>query len=119
MKTPCSNCPFRKKGGIRLTASRVREIANYFLDSQGATFPCHKSVDYRDDDDENNDARPMRSGEQMCVGGIIFGYKNHRANQMVRIAERTGFDPRPLEKSFPLVFDTLKDMLKTAIRGRR
>ena len=35
---PCSDCPFLRKGGIRLTLPRVREIAGVMLDSQGSTF---------------------------------------------------------------------------------
>lgn len=91
LKAPCDNCPFRKDGGIRLTEGRVKEIAREFTDTQGGTFPCHKTVRY--DDDDADARRPMRRGEQMCMGGILFADKQG-TNQMVRIGERTGFDIR-------------------------
>lgn len=46
MTRPCGDCPFLKVGGIRLSQKRVREIAGAMLDSQGATFQCHATVDY-------------------------------------------------------------------------
>ena len=109
LRHPCDNCPFLKVGGIRLRKGRVREIARYFTDVQGGTFPCHKTV--KGDDDED---RPMRRGEQMCMGGILFADKQGRANQMVRIGERTGFDIRKVSGR-ELVFDSIAQMLKTAL----
>ena len=112
LRQVCSNCPFLKSGGIRLMAGRVREIARCFTDVQGGTFPCHKTVK-NDDDDDDSGGRPMRRGEQICVGGILFADKQGRANQMVRIGERTGFDIRKVSGK-GLVFDSLAQMLKTA-----
>jgi hypothetical protein len=111
LKAPCADCPFLKAGGIRLTPPRARQVARYFTDTQGGTFPCHKTVKATDDDDE---ARPMRRGEQLCMGGILFADRLGRANQMVRIGERTGFDITKVAGR-DLVFDSLAQMLKTAV----
>jgi len=117
LKRPCVDCPFLIEGGIRLRAARVLDIAHAFLDTRGALFQCHRTVKNIENDDEEDDGgRPWRAGEQMCVGGMLFAYKQGKANQMMRIGERTGFDPRLLEGR-NLVFRSLRAMLKTALGG--
>jgi hypothetical protein len=51
--TPCADCPFRKKGGIRLTRARVVEVAAC-VENPGGEFPCHKTVKHNDEDDEGS-----------------------------------------------------------------
>jgi hypothetical protein len=116
MTAPCDNCPFRKEGGIRLRPDRAREIAHQFTDSQGGTFPCHKTVDYGTEDDEGNTSL---DGTQMCAGGLLFAEKQGKANQLVRIMERIGaYDARKLA-GHDLVFDSLAMMLKAQLpKGR-
>ncbi len=95
-------------GGIRLTVGRAREIAGLFTDSRGGSFACHKTVDYVDED---ADERPMRDGEQICAGGLIFAEKQGAANQFVRIMERLGaYDAREL-RGHEHVFDSLREMV--------
>jgi hypothetical protein len=114
---PCDSCPFRKVDGIRLTPERAREIAGLFTDSQGGTFPCHKTVDY-DIEDDTDDARQMRAPEQLCAGGLIFAEKQGSVNQLMRIMERVGgYDPSAL-RGHDEVFDSLSEMLR-AQRPRR
>jgi hypothetical protein len=110
LTTPCDNCPFRREGGIRLHRKRAHDIAALFTDEQGGTFPCHKTVDY-DTDTDDDGPRPMRPEEKMCAGGLIFAEKQGVANQMVRIMERIGaYDPRKL-RGHDAVFDDLDEML--------
>lgn len=114
MTSPCDDCPFLIKGGIRLRKARVREIARGALDSQGATFSCHKTVNYGG---ENGEALPETRDEQEqhCAGALIFAEKNGVANQMTRIMERLGlYDARKL-KNRELVFGKLGDMLKVSL----
>lgn len=100
MHAPCANCPFLKKGGVRLTMARVEEIAGGVLMSQGRTFQCHKT---------------LRKKEQHCGGALIFAEKNGNATQMMRIAERLGLYKPDQLKGRELVFDTMADMMKTAV----
>ena len=109
LKRPCSNCPFLKDGGIRLTRQRTRDIAREFLDPNGGTFHCHKTVE-RDDDGEETSSKDA----QMCMGGVLFAYKQGVANQMVRIGSRTGFDIDAVTGG-ELVFSSLDAMLRAAL----
>jgi hypothetical protein len=131
MTEPCSDCPFRRVGGIRLTPDRVEEIAGMMLDGQGGTFPCHKTVDYGREDreaDEDGDGigfgnkngrRAIGAKEVHCAGALIFAEKNGNATQMMRIAERLRlYDARKLMGS-PVVaevFDSIDEMMETAWR---
>jgi hypothetical protein len=108
----CSNCPFLKEGGVPLRKSRIREIGGMMLSGQGGTFPCHKTVDYRDD--EENGCYHPTEGNSHCAGALIFAEKGNPAGtQMMRIAERIGlYDRRKLDAaSFPKVWDSLKQWL--------
>lgn len=102
MNSPCDNCPFLKVGGVRLTMARVQEIAGGALMSQGRTFQCHKTL-------------KRGQKEAHCGGALIFAEKNGNATQMMRIAERLGMYDADALKAQDTVFDTLEDMLKTAI----
>ena len=112
MKRPCAECPFLKSGGVRLTAGRVREVAGNFLTEPGAMFPCHKTVD----SDDTQWAR--HAGWQMCAGGLLFAEKVRptRPVTMIQLAERMGLYDRTQLHGAELVFDSLAEMAKTAIR---
>jgi hypothetical protein len=108
---PCNNCPFLRKGGIRLHPSRVREIAGMMLSTAGGDFPCHKTtVEARDGFD-----RRATKDSRHCAGALIFAEKNGNATQLMRIMERLGFyDAQALMKDksiTELVFDDMKEML--------
>lgn len=114
LRSPCSDCPFLKTGGIRLTRGRVREIARCFTDSQGAVFHCHKTVTHDDNDDDGGTI--TTGNEQVCAGGLIFADKQGKANQGMRIAMRLRlFNPDALTGR-DRVFDSLAAMLRTADR---
>jgi len=112
LKAPCSDCPFLKKGGVRLTARRVEEIAGNILSSQGGSFACHKTTRYSDDTGDMERTEQSRH----CAGALIFAEKNRNSTQMMRIAERLGiYDPRPLmanRNAVERVFGSLADMLR-------
>lgn len=83
LKRPCSNCPFRIGQGemFCLPRLRLREIL------AGGAFQCHKTVDYSQETDEG------LSGDkpQQCVGLMAILHREGRPNQIMQIAERTGF----------------------------
>jgi hypothetical protein len=109
----CGDCPFRRTGGIRLTRARARQIATAALGPQGATFTCHKTVDYDDD------AGP--SGGLHCAGALIFSERHDSPTQMMRIAERLQmYDAEQLLATPEAadIFDSLAEML-AAQRERR
>lgn len=112
LKKPCDNCPFLRKGGIRLHRQRVLDIANGMLDSQGITFPCHKTT--VDSENEDGDLVPTAKS-QHCAGALIFAEKNNTATQMMRIMERLrGYDAKALmadKETVALVFDDVDEML--------
>jgi hypothetical protein len=115
MTAPCESCPFRREGGIRLTAGRIREIGGMMLDSQGGTFHCHKTTEHDDDNDEY-----IPTGNEIeCAGALIFAEKNGNQTQMMRIAGRLGlYNPDSMQDK-DSVFDTLAEMLATAVDRRR
>jgi hypothetical protein len=113
---PCSGCPFLKEGGVKfLGKPRAREIANYMASSQGASFPCHKTVDYSDDEDSDFHAPGPK--EQHCAGALLFMEKvNPGGNQMARIAERLGLYDRTQFKGAELVFNSVREMINAHSR---
>jgi hypothetical protein len=104
---PCNGCPFLKVGGAKhLGKKRAREIAMAMASSQGATFSCHKTVDYSDDEPLDTE------GTQHCAGALLFMEKvNPAGTQIVRIMERLGaYDRRQYSGADP-VFDSVKEMV--------
>jgi hypothetical protein len=109
LHVPCSNCPFLKKGGIRLKKARVKQICRDILSDQGKTFACHKTT--VDRDGELVEAMSSRH----CAGALIFSEKHGNCTQMMRIAERLHmYDPKKLmanQAVVDLVFETVDEML--------
>ncbi len=121
MHKPCNNCPFlRAESAVRLTSARVEEIAGLMLNPSGGEFPCHKTtkscedVGCRDEDGECG-GRHRTQESLHCAGALIFAEKNDNQTQMMRIAGRLGmYDPDRLERREE-VFDTIDEMLATAV----
>lgn len=110
MTTPCSNCPFRRKGGIRLLVERIQEIAGIFLGGGRGEFPCHRTTV-----PDNDDGDLVETAEsQHCAGALIFAEKNDSPTQMMRICERLGMYDRTKLRGKKLVFDTIDEMVETA-----
>jgi len=110
---PCNDCPFLRDGGIRLTRDRVKEIARGQLDTQGASFACHKTTGVL--------GKLPREKDLQCAGGLIFAEKQGAANQITRIMGRLGlYDPDQLRPWHDGEFGSVTEMLATAIdRPRR
>jgi hypothetical protein len=111
---PCANCPFRSDIRPYLTRGRVREIQQSLYG--GASFPCHLTTDWRDDDDGEGSYIP--TGEEIhCAGALIVMEKEGRSSQMMRIAERLGFyDAGKLDMDAP-VYASFRAMI--AAQGQR
>jgi hypothetical protein len=119
LHTPCSDCPFRKEGGIRLTRARVMEVAAC-TENPGGEFPCHKTVkrDEDDEDDEDSCDSYDHAAAKHCAGALVFAEKQGTSSQMIRIAERLGMYDASKLRGHDDVFDSVEDMLDTAI-GRQ
>lgn len=112
---PCDNCPFRREGGIRLTKPRIRQITRMLLDSQGGTFPCHKTTIEVEHEDGSTD-RDEGPHTQHCAGALIFSDNHGTHTQMMRIAGRLGmWHPDDLQDR-EAVFESVQAMLRTAVR---
>lgn len=115
MLVPCSNCPFRVKGGIRgLHPQRVREIV------RGPGFPCHKTVCYDDETEGGEHVRSGTSREKQCAGFLLFHERQNDQTQSMQIAERLGvYEPDKLlaANDVACVHANLKAMLRANRRG--
>lgn len=104
LNAPCSDCPFLREGGIRLMKARVHEIAGMMLSTSGGEFYCHKSVD--------------AGVKDHCGGALVFAEKNSNQTQMMRIAERLRLYDHTKLRGHERVFDTLQEMLATALDAK-
>lgn len=117
LRKPCNDCPFLKKGGIRLHPARATEIMDAVTTNPGATFACHKTT--VDDDSEGDRVVTMNS--QHCAGALVFAEKQGLIDQpqMNRIAMRLSlFDPSKLQ-GHKQVFDSQEEMLDAQIPQQR
>lgn len=110
LKKPCDMCPFRTDC-LRswLGERRSREIAESIADHQ-QSFPCHKTIDYSEDD-EGNEYRGLENSHH-CAGSLILLEKIERPGQMMRIGERLGFYDRHALKMDAPVFDSIEDFIE-------
>lgn len=96
---PCPHCPFRTDIDGYLRPERAQEIATSI--ARGATFPCHKTTEYVEDE-EGNDLKETATS-QMCAGAMIAMEREEHPNQALRFAERIGlYDPSKLDMSSPV-----------------
>ena len=90
-KAPCDDCPFRVAPRFRFSEGRAREIATALR--QGASFSCHKSLDYSADDKGKATPRTKH-----CAGAMLVLENEGCPNQLMQIAERLGYyDPERLQ----------------------
>ena len=107
---PCKDCPFRTDIKGYLTPGRVREIADSLL-LQQATFTCHKTNEFEDDDDGVT-VTVQTADSQHCAGALIFLERMQRPNQMMRWMERIGaYDRTKLDMKWP-VYRTTAEMAR-------
>lgn len=109
-KIPCTDCPFRKEGGVRHGREMMQSYIDHFTRMPGATFPCHKSVPKTD---TREDWSPWQDGQVLCAGGLIFAAKVERGNAITKAGKANGwYDPAqhtPEERA--TVFDSEAEML--------
>lgn len=123
---PCAECPFRKTGGVRLTEARAREVAGYFVNVDnrvpwtGSTFPCHKTVQDVDENDESDDARWLSAEWELCAGGVLFALKQGgMLPSIVQLARRLGQLKTDELQGRDEIVDTLDELLGLSYkRGR-
>lgn len=116
MRKPCENCPFRRDclPGW-LGRDRAKEIADGMLVQQ-ATFACHKTVEWTDNEGEE-DGEPEQlvvnqEEQEHCAGALIMMLKIGQLNQLARIAHRLGyFDPDAMGMTAP-VFGSAQAFIK-------
>lgn len=111
--TPCKDCPFRREGGVRLYAARIKEIAGVVApdDGHGGTFACHKTTGV---------CGGPATQQLECTGALIFAYKQGVTSNFIRIMERIGMvnvDELAMGEH-PEIFDDVDDMLTAAIQPR-
>lgn len=96
----CGNCPFRCDNPTYLREERAREIAQSLR--EGATFYCHQTVDYTEDE-EGEATNVIGPRARACAGSLIVMEKEGFSNQMVRIGERLGlYDATRLNMDSPV-----------------
>ncbi len=101
---PCNDCPFRREGGVRLSAERIRDITSAVApeDGNGEPFTCHKTT-------------PKRQ-RLHCAGALVLAFKLGRPSQIARTATSLGLvAPHVVEAQDPEIFDTVEEMLQTAL----
>ena len=86
LTSPCKECPFLAKHKRGYTIRRLEEMAS-------GEFPCHKTADVREDDDEGSVYVATTTGAH-CAGALIYLEKRDRSHQMMRICERLGMYDR-------------------------
>jgi hypothetical protein len=112
---PCPHCPFRTDRPGYLGARRAGEIADGLL-LQQATFSCHETNDFDEEDGEVVET----TNSQHCAGALIFCERHNRPNQMMRIAERLGlYDQRKLDKDAPVCQSRREFVQLHTLKGRR
>jgi hypothetical protein len=131
---PCSNCPFRSDRPFHLHPDRVREILGderCDVDAQqsapssiigmvreqlrvgkwwpAASFPCHKTIIYTDDD-----GTIVPDSAQQCAGVMAILHRENKPNQAMQLAERFGlWHPSQLDQRAPFYTST-----QAAIEGQ-
>ena len=86
LKRPCANCPFRKGQGefFQLAPTRLTEIF------EAGAFPCHKTVDYTEDEETGKEMHLFDRRTNLCSGLMALLWREGRPNQIMRVAMRLG-----------------------------
>lgn len=77
---PCSNCPFKIEGGVRISRARAEEIAEALL--CGESFSCHKLNDF------SCGEVLITQKSRHCGGAASILDKMGRPNTAMQIASR-------------------------------
>ena len=87
MVSPCDSCPFLKKHRRAYGLKKLKAFAS-------GEFPCHKSAELTEDDDEGGSTFRAKEGSVHCAGALIFLERQDQPHQMMRICERLGLYDR-------------------------
>ena len=101
LSATCGACPFKGEfgNGVRgagLYPRRLKEILRETTEGDGAYFVCHKTVDYTDENNEDEDGAGDGSDAvfgpaKVCSGWLDAVTKMDRVPAVVQIAERLDF----------------------------
>jgi hypothetical protein len=111
IKSPCANCPFRKKGAIELHPDRLPGIINDLMQDDFSTFQCHKTVHSAKGgewaENEDGESTYLPSGhESMCAGAAAYLMKHGRPTVGMRLAFAMGIaDPGDWDAAQAVVID--------------
>lgn len=90
LKTPCSNCPFRKVGAIHLESGRLQEIISELLSDDHKAFLCHKVVHSNKGGEWDDEGNYLPSNKEAgCAGAHGYLYKIGRPTVGMRLAFAT------------------------------
>lgn len=95
---------------MKLTRARIIDLDSSLTRHNGATFPCHETLDYNVEPDEE----PRHTEKTThCAGALAYIEKHGVSSQMMRIAERLGMYDRHalMAQSADLVWDDLEEWL--------
>lgn len=90
LRKPCANCPFLRTGGIHLRPGRLKDIVDGLLLDDQASFVCHKTANYSDEEAADGGSRPVSAGEVMCAGAAAYLAKIGRPSVGMRVAQAFG-----------------------------
>jgi hypothetical protein len=114
LKRPCVTCPFRKGQGefFQLPPGRLTEIF------EAGAFPCHKLVDYSEDEETGEEVHGMDRAQQ-CAGLMALLWREGRPNQIMRVAMRLGsLEPEGLDPDGE-AYESFAEARTAHRRGRR
>lgn len=109
---PCSDCPFRAdgQGVICLGQDRATEIADSLTKGNGSVFPCHKTLDYEEEEDKRQD---WATRTIPCAGACVTTHKElGEFNGMMQVGQRLRiFDLTQLNHDAP-VYQNMAEFIK-------
>lgn len=126
MKVACKSCPFRKEDGdgksmgpVRLRVGRIIEIHNTITNWHGGTFSCHKTVDYaereEDEDDDEGCAYVPAAEEHHCAGAL--GYVHNLGSDGAQFTKFAVYQPCGTYEDYgpaDEVFNSLEEWKRSA-----
>jgi hypothetical protein len=103
LQRPCPNCPFRTDIPGYLTAARAQEIIEALFADDWASFGCHETTEYVEDEETGLGDRQCVDSTQHCAGSLILLLKLGRPNVATRMAAAMGLiDLDAIETAAPV-----------------
>ena len=108
---PCGFCPFRNdQEPFGLGHDRATEIAESLILGNGSVFPCHKTLDY---DQEDHKQQDWLKRTIPCAGACVTTYKTlGDFNGVMQIGQRLGvFNLDELNHDAP-VYESMEEFIE-------